>query len=84
MFYTRCYVALIIMETGQSIKTQTYKVGEIVKYTRYVKGELPKKYFKCKKVDADWGVVDYGEDTVGMAYVTKTNFIEKVIWWLFF
>lgn len=69
---------------GQSLKPQTYKVGEIVKYTRYVKGESPNKYFKCKNVDLDWGVVDWGKDTIGVAYITKTNFIEKIIWWLFY
>ena len=70
--------------TGQSNKPQTYRVCEIVKYKRYVKGELPKKYFMCQNVDDDWGVVDYGEDTIGMSYITKTNLIEKLIWWLFY
>lgn len=69
------------METGQSMKLQTYKVDEIVKYTRYVKGELPKKYFKCEKVYPDLGVVSYGDDTIGMTYITKTNFIEKLVYW---
>jgi len=68
----------------QNMKPQTYKVGEIVKYTKYIKGELPKKYFKCKKVDNDFVVIDYGEDTIGLSYITKTNFIEKIIYKLFF
>ena len=74
----------------QSLKTVEYKIGEIVRYTGY-EGDLinepnrkptPNKYFKVKKVDMDWGVVDYGEDTVGLAYIAKTNFIERIKWWL--
>jgi len=75
----------------QNQKLVEYKIGEIVRYTGY-EGDLinnpnekptPNKYFKVKKVDMDWGVVDHGKDTVGLAYIRKTNFIEKIIWWLF-
>ncbi len=77
--------------TEQSLKTVEYKIGEIVRYSRYDddlinepnKKPTPNKYFKVKKVDMDWGVVDYGEDTIGLAYITKTNFIDKVKYWLF-
>lgn len=75
----------------QSLKTVEYKIGEIVRYIGY-EGDLinepnqkptPNKYFKVQKVDMDWGVVDYGKDTIGLAYITKTNFIDRVKWWLF-
>jgi hypothetical protein len=79
------------MEMQQSLKTVEYKIGEIVRYTRYEDDLInepnvkpsPNKYFKVKKVDMDWGVVDYGKDTIGLAYIAKTNFIERVKWWLF-
>jgi|11_taG_2_1085331.scaffolds.fasta_scaffold79084_2 hypothetical protein len=75
----------------QSLKTVEYKIGEIVKYTRYDDDLInepnqkptPDKYFKVQKVDMDYGVVDYGEDTIGLAYITKTNFVDKVKYWLF-
>lgn len=72
-------------------KIVEYKKGEIVRYTGY-EGDLinnpgkrptPNKYFKIKEVDVDWGIVDHGSDTVGMAYITKTTFIERVKWFLF-
>ena len=75
----------------QGLKIVEYKIGEIVKYTRYENDLInepnqkptPSKYFKVKKVDMDWGVVDYGKDTIGLAYITKTNFIDRVKYWLF-
>ena len=67
-----------------------YKIGEIVRYTRYEddlinepnRKPTPNKYFKVREVDMDWGVVDYGKDTIGLSYIAKTNFIERIKWWL--
>ncbi len=52
----------------------------------------PDKYFKVTKVDMGWGVVYYNyyserynktiEDSIGIAYVRKTSFWEKIIWFL--
>jgi len=87
------------METEQSVDPNIeYKVGEIVRYTRYEDdlinnpniwkmGEerirsMPDKYFKIKDVDHERGVVSYGPDTIGIAYITKTNLWEKIMWWL--
>jgi len=71
----------------QSQKIVEYKIGDVVRYTSYendlinepYKKPMPDKYFKVQKVDMDWGVVDYGKDTVGLAYIRKTNFIEILI-----
>jgi len=79
------------MNLQQSRKQVDYKVGEIVRYTGYendlinypLERPRPNKFFKVLKADMDWGVVDYGEDTIGIAYIRKTNFIEKITWWLF-
>ena len=73
-----------------SQKKVKYKIGEIVRYTNYEndlinnphKKPTPNKYFKIKKVDISWGVVDYGKDTIGLANISKINFIEKIIYWL--
>jgi len=79
------------MNVQQSGKTVVYKVGDIVRYTGY-EGDLinepnkipsPNKFFKVKKVDMDWGVVDHGKDTIGVASIRKTSFIEKVKWFIF-
>jgi len=72
----------------QSLKSQIYKRGEIVRYTGYEgdlinypnKKPVPNRFFKIKKVDIDWGVVDHGKDTIGVAYIRKTNLIEKIRW----
>ena len=63
-----------------------YEVGGIVRYTWYEKDlinnpdkkPIPNKFFKIKKVDKQWGVVDHGTDTVGVAYIRKTTFVEKI------
>lgn len=79
------------MNVEQYIKLVTYKAGEIVRYTGY-EGDLinnpkqnptPNKYFKVLKVDMDWGVVDYGKDTIGLSSIKKATFFEKLKWLLF-
>ena len=80
-----------MIQTPQSLKPLEYKTGEIVRYTGYEDDLIndpyhkpsPAKYFKIKKADTLWGIVDYGQDTIGLAYITKTNFIERIKWWLF-
>lgn len=46
------------------------------------KKPTPNKYFRVKGVDMDWGVVDHGQDTIGLSNIRKTNFIEKLVYWL--
>lgn len=78
------------MKIEQSRKIIEYKIGDIVRYTGY-EGDLinypdrkptPNKYFKVKKVNMNWGVVDYGKNTIGISNIHKTNFIEKILYWL--
>ena len=77
--------------TNQGGEIAQYRIGEIVRYTRYEndlvnepnKTPIPNKYFKVKRVDMDWGVVEHEKDTIGLSYITKTNFIERIKWWLF-
>ena len=66
----------------QQSKIKQYKTGEIVKHKGF--GNSPKKYFKILSIDEQWGVVDYGPDTIGIAYIDKTNIFEKIIWLLFY
>lgn len=76
------------MEVQGSKKEVVYEVGDIVRYTEYEndlinepnKKPVPDKFFKIKKVDMAWGVVDHGRDTIGIAYIRKTTFDEKLEW----
>lgn len=66
---------------------------DLVNYP-YIK-PTPNKYFKVTNVDMDWGTVSYNvsikyfsyesnwENTIGIAYVRKTNWIEKIKWFLY-
>jgi len=74
-------------EQGQKITK--YKIGEIVRYTFYErdivnggKASLP-KYVKLTKIDEDWGMIYFNGGDGGISRIKKTNFIEKIIWWVF-
>ena len=68
-----------------------YKKGEIVCYTRYDNDLInspdeiptPRKYFKVKSYDRDYGTVDHETDSVGISYIRKTTIFEKVKYWIF-
>lgn len=70
----------------QSHKKENLKPGDILYHKSSHKDDDPPKYFKCISVDEDWGVVGYKrfnrtDETIGVAYVRKTNLWEKFIWW---
>ena len=75
----------------QSRKNIEYKKDDIVYYLYYnadlindpTKKPTPNKLFKVISVDMDWGVVNYGEDTIGIAYIRKATFIERIRYKLF-
>jgi len=74
---------------GEIVKHTRYKDDKI---NRPLQNPSPKKYFKVIEHDEPWGTVSYRqsnrygdvwENTIGVAYVKKTNFIGKLIWFLF-
>jgi hypothetical protein len=77
------------MTTGASQRpSNDYIVGDILFNKLSYKEKIPPKYFKCSSVDKEWGVVGYRykiyDDTLGIAYVRKANFFEKIIYKLFY
>lgn len=71
---------------AQISKKKNFKKGDILEYNRYVKGDMPSHFFKCTSVDEGWGVVGYCyggiNNTIGIAYVNKTNFFQKILYYL--
>ncbi len=80
----------------QAQKIVDYKKGEIVKYKGYEDDLVnhpyleptPNKYFRIINADMSWGVVYYRinktkTNSVGIAHIQKTNFMEKILWFLF-
>jgi len=65
-------------------KIEIFKSGDIIKFKKWSKENKVPKIFKCVKYDKDWGVVWYNIrgkiDHVGISYVRKTNFWEKIIY----
>jgi len=66
-------------------RKRNFEAGEILVYKQWRKGQIPSKYFRCVSVDYGWGVVGYYKgdykDTIGLAYVRKANFYEKIIYY---
>jgi hypothetical protein len=77
------------METEQEYyKKEKIKPRDILFYKLSYKSKWPARYFKCIGINEDFGTIEYNsnnrKDTLGIAYVRKANFFEKIIYHLFY
>jgi hypothetical protein len=70
----------------QQNSVKKFAVGDILVSDRFKDCENVPYIFKTHKVDNDFGVVYYRykgrEDTIGLSYVRKANFLERIFGWL--
>jgi hypothetical protein len=63
-----------------------FAVGDVLISDMFKNCENVPYIFKTHKVDNDFGVVYYRykgrEDTIGLSYVRKANFLERIFGWL--